>query len=122
MRQLITSMFTAVALGSAIVGTACSTQSVTERYANELSQVHPGISLSDFRLIMPKAIVAGQNLIGGNRIDAYEVSHEHMYDTSLGLTREEKLWFYFMDEKLVKWGPPGAWPERADLVVETRSR
>ena len=99
-----------------------SSQSINEKYATELSTLQPGISLSEFREMLPKALPAGQNSIGGMRVDAYEVSHEHMYDTWYGLTREEKLWFFFYNQKLVKWGPPGSWPERADLIVETRVR
>lgn len=71
---------------------------------------------------MPSAVVAGQNSIGGLRVDAYEVTHSHMYDEWYGFTREERLWFFFQDQQLVKWGPPGSWPEAADLIVEYRDR
>lgn len=104
-----------------IVG-CTSTKSINQQYSKELSQLQIGESLERFREILPQAVVAGQNSIGGKSVDAYEIVHNHMYDQWYGFTREERLWFYFHDRTLVKWGPPGAWPDPADLVVEHRLR
>lgn len=116
-----TTMLFIIASLCAIAG-CTSTQPINKRYASELSQLEPGLSLIEFKSLLPQAVVAGQNSVAGNRIDAYEVSHRYMYDTWYGLTRDEKLWFYFHDESLVKWGPPGAWPKPADFIIEQRVR
>lgn len=95
----------------------CSTQSITQRHASQLAQLNPGMSLDEFRLIMPRAVPAGQAASGGQMIDAYEVEHTYMYDTWSGRTTHQRLWFYFVDKTLVKWGEPGDWPSENDVAI-----
>ena len=99
----------------------CGTQTIHQHYRTQLSKIAPGMELMEFNQTMPDAYVAGQNTVGGKRIDAYEVQHMHD-DYAHMQTINEKLWFYFSDGRLVKWGRPQDWPTPADLVVEVRNR
>ncbi len=120
-RYILLATVLALALVVAFIA-GCSTQPINKKYGSQLSQLKPGTSLSEFRQILPKAAVAGQNSVDGLRVDAYEITHNYMYDSWNGFTRTERLWFYFYNETLVKWGPPGSWPVKADLVIEQRKR
>ncbi len=121
--RVINNCFLTVLLLLAMVNTTgCGMyQSINSKYAAELSALEPGTTLTQYRRDFPDALPAGQNSVGGERIDAYQVSHRR-YDSNDSAWTTEKLWFYFHNERLVKWGPPGAWPEPADLIIETRSR
>jgi hypothetical protein len=100
----------------------CSTQRFTAQYKNELMQLEPGKStIDDFNRTFPQSTLAGQNMINGTRIDAFEVAHRQ-YDPWTGNSRDELMWFYFNNKRLVQWGPPGSWPAPADVIVETRKR
>lgn len=105
-----------------LIGGCASRKPIHQQYKNELAQLQPGTNLQEFQALLPDAYVAGQNSVEGLRIDAYEVRHEHVYNEWYGWTKEESLWFFFHDGKLVKWGPPGSWPDKADIVVEQRIR
>ena len=100
------------------VAACTSTQTINQKYSSQLAHLQIGDSLDKFRELFPKAVIAGQNSVGGKLVDAYEVVHKHMYDQLYGLSREERLWFSFHDNRLVKWGPPNRWPDPADLVED----
>ena len=99
------------------VALGCASAPIQKVYQKELSQLRPGMPLAEFQKAMPKAYVAGQNMVAGKRIDAYEVqaASDNYYNP-------QRLWFYFGDERLIKWGEPGAWPAEADVIVEWRNR
>ncbi len=52
--------------------------------------------------------LAGRTECEGGHIDAYELSKERTMAS--GQKRTEYLWFYFKDDALIRWGPPGDWP------------
>lgn len=96
--------------------------SVQEKYSSQLSKLEIGISLEDFRQVFPKAYVGGQN----EKTTAYELADVEKYVTQKDIDRQNliwgfgspkpqtakrTLWFYFYDDKLVKWGRPQDWPE-----------
>ncbi len=96
--------------------------SVQEKYSSQLSKLEIGISLEDFRQVFPKAYVGSQN----EKTTAYELVDVEKYVTQEDIDRQNvlwgfgspkpqtakrTLWFYFYDDKLVKWGRPQDWWE-----------
>ena len=60
-------------------------------------------------------------MVSGIRVDAYELSWRHTQHMA-GDRTTEILWFYFANNKLVKWGSPNDWPNPADFTIEWRNR
>jgi hypothetical protein len=100
---------------------------------DRLSQLKTGMSLDEFRRLMPEAYVGGQN----DATTAYEIELTQKYVTQEDLDRQnliwgvgsprarskkEALWFYFYKDQLVKWGRPQDWPDKPDFILETRVR
>lgn len=90
------------------------------------------MSLEDFRQLFPKAYVGGQY----KRTTAYELADIQYYVTQDDIdrqnymvgsgspkprTKKEILWFYFYDNKLVKWGRPQDWPTPSQITVAKQS-
>ena len=101
--------------------------------ADKLSQLNIGMSLEDFRRLMPEAYVGGQS----EATTAYEVAKNQKYVTQDDVDRQnfiwgagsprarsrrEVLWFYFYKNQLVKWGRPQDWPDKPDIILEKRIR
>lgn len=116
-RRLLTSIAVAVALAG-----CASYKTVTEENKATLARIAPGDPLEKFQREFPDATPAGQNVVGGERIDAYELRHTRTLKGTLFMTTDEALWFYFADQRLVKWGRPGDWPQAPDLIIERRNR
>ena len=111
-----------IALTIFITLAGCSNKNIYSVNREALQSFEPGsTTIHDFQLAMPKAVLAGQNAVGGLRIDAYAVEHRHYRMQDERYVNEE-LWFYFHDELLVKWGRPQDWPTEADITVEWRDR
>lgn len=96
---------------------AFDTRPIAQKYDDQLSKIEIGMPLDDFRKLLPKAYVAGQTTVSGNRIDAYELSWHHT-ERMMGDRVTERLWFYFANKKLLKWGSPGDWPSPAEVKVK----
>ena len=109
----------------ALLAPACAsawdTRPIQQKYARQLSQVEPGISLNDFSTILPRAYRRGQTSVEGKVVTAYELIWRHT-EHRLGDRVSERLWFYFYDNRLIKWGSPNDWPLPADFVIEHRVR
>lgn len=101
--------------------------------ADRLSQLKIGMSLEDFRRLIPEAYVGGQS----EATTAYEVSKSLKFVTQDDINRQnlwwgagsprarskrEVLWFYFYRDQLVKWGRPQDWPDKPDIILEKRIR
>jgi len=99
---------------------------VQEEKKDLFEKVKIGMSLTEFRDIMPEAYVAGQC----GRLTAYELTHAQKYVTKGDIqwqnfwwgvgspkarTHQQKLWFYFYEDKLLQWGKPDDWPDQADI-------
>lgn len=85
------------------------------------------MSLEDFRQLFPEAYVGGQY----ERTTAYELADIEHYVTQADINRQNVLWgygsprprmvkrflwFYFYDDKLVKWGKPQDWPTSSQII------
>lgn len=98
-----------------------SYSSINSAYAQQLDQITPGMTKSEVRQILPDLVARGQNISSGQNIEALELQHNYWAGVGGQLVRD-RLWFYFQNGKLVKWGQPNDWPQKADLVIENRIR
>jgi hypothetical protein len=95
--------------------------SIHQKYSEQLSRIDLGMGRDDFLAVLPGAYVRGQNTIGGMVVTAFELEWRHTEDR-LGSQIAERLWFYFHEDQLVKWGGPNDWPTPADFTIEHRIR
>jgi len=132
----ITYIFTGCATapkGAIVVEDPSEVPSVQEKFRERLSSVKIGMTLDEFKKLFPEAYVGGQN----KEVTAYEIKDVQKYITEEDLkhhnamwgfgspksrTATRYLWFYFYDDKLVKWGRPQDWPKEADFIIEKRYR
>lgn len=91
-------------------------------YARELRNVCVGMSEAEFAAVMPDAYPAAQATHNGHAINAQEVTASCWQTNRPCSAPEQKLWFYFVDGRLNKWGRPGDWPAPPDVIVEERRR
>jgi hypothetical protein len=92
-----------------------------------LEKIKIGMSLSEFRQLVPEAYLTAQR----NEISAYELAYEQKYvskgdmalqNLDLGLYRaaektyKQVLWFYFYQDRLVKQGYPETWPSESEIT------
>jgi len=94
---------------------------INQKYARQLDQVEIGMSKTEVRKLLPDLHARGQTDLDGEVIEALELQHNHWSGVG-GQLVEERLWFYFHDGQLVKWGQPQDWPQKPDLIVEKRIR
>lgn len=99
---------------------AFDTRPIAQKYSKQLQLLSPGISLNTFSKVMPNTYLKGQNVVDGLRIDAYELTWRHA-EHMMGHRVTERLWFYFHNNQLVRWGEPGDWPARGDIPVWGRN-
>lgn len=94
---------------------------INSQYSQQLDNIHIGMSKAEVRQLIPNLAVRGQTTIGGQVVEALELQHNHWTGVG-GRSVNERLWFYFINEKLVKWGQPNDWPQKPDVIVEKRYR
>jgi hypothetical protein len=108
--------------------TGCSNQMysmsyspINVMYAAELSNVSLGMRKEQLISSLPTLVPRGQNLVGSQQIEALELQHNYWSGVG-GQLIYDRLWFYFVDEALVRWGQPNDWPTDPDLIIENRQR
>lgn len=119
--------------GASVVDDPNDLPTLQAQLADRLSQLKIGMTLEEFRKILPDAYVGGQS----GTTTAYELARNSKYVTKGDMFRQnlvvgwgspkatarhEVLWFYFYQDRLVQWGKPEAWPKQPDLIIENRSR
>lgn len=119
--------------GATIVDDPSDLPSIQAKYANRLGEMDIGMRLEEFQRLFPEAYVGGQN----RHTTAYEIVDIQKYVTQEDIDRQnlvwgagspnprsnkQVLWFYFYQDRLVRWGRPQDWPERPDLIIEERDR
>ena len=121
MRSLIlfTSALVAITMLSSCATLCPGYTGIGQTYARQLDQVQIGMSKAEVRKILPGLHVRGQTSVEGETVEALELQHNHYADLA-GPLVEERLWFYFHNDQLVKWGQPQDWPQKPDLIVEKR--
>lgn len=88
---------------------------ISTRYSAQLARLGPGTTIEEFKSLFPQAqfIERRSMLDKGREIDAYAVKLEERFryrGTSNGYVTRDEKWFYFEDNKLVKWGEPRMFP------------
>ena len=94
---------------------------INQKYARQLDRVEIGMTKAEVRKILPGLHVRGQTSVEGEVVEALELQHDYWAGVG-GQLVHDRLWFYFHDDLLVKWGQPQDWPQKADLIVEKRVR
>jgi hypothetical protein len=115
-----------LALTASLMVSSCANQmysfsysGINQKYARQLDHVELGMSKAEVRKLLPDLHARGQTSVEGEVIEAWELQHNH-WDGVGGPLVEERLWFYFHNDQLVKWGQPQDWPQKPDLIVEKR--
>lgn len=94
---------------------------INEAYADELDKINLGMSMKEVKKILPDIRKRGQTYVAGEIVEGLELQHNYWSGIG-GYSVKDFLWFYFYQDKLVKWGKPNDWPEKADLIIEQRIR
>ncbi len=94
---------------------------INEAYAEELDRITLGMSKQEVKTVMPSLRMRGQTYVSGEVIEALELQHNYWSGVG-GYLIKDFLWFYFYQNRLVKWGKPNDWPEKADFIIEQRNR
>jgi hypothetical protein len=89
-------------------------------FAHQLRGLQPGMTLAEFHTHFPDAVLAARE----NGVEAYELRSTTTYITRSDIYRHEvlwgdgrpparthvdRLWFYFVDGLLSRWGRPDDW-------------
>lgn len=115
--------FILIALTSFLVSceSAFDTRPITRKYSSQLEQVSLGMTKQQLKTVLPKVNLRGQNIVDGKQVDAYELNWFHT-ERMQGDRVTERLWFYFCQDRLVRWGGPNDWPTTQELNVNIRYR
>lgn len=89
---------------------------ITKEYAQQLDQVALGMTKPQLRTLFPDMVTRGQTAVGGQQVEAMELSHNYWTGVG-GRLEQDQLWFYFYNGRLVKWGRPNDWPDPRELVI-----
>lgn len=96
--------------------------SISEEYSDKFSEIHIGMSVASLHKLFPYLYVGDRK----EDVIAYELVDYETYITKADMrsqnfwygmgtpkhrTAKRVLWFYFYDEKLVKWDEPHRWPD-----------
>lgn len=110
---------------------AGSIKPIQSVYADQLSRLSIGMSVEEFRKVLPEAYPGGmRGETTAYNLDLKQVllDRSRRVDANLGLYKpqhiidDQSLWFYFYANRLVQWGRPQDWPDRPDLIIEKRLR
>ncbi len=89
---------------------------ITKEYAQQLDQVSLGMTKPQLRNVFPTIVTRGQTLVDGKQVEAMELAHNYWAGVG-GRLQEDRLWFYFFEGRLVKWGHPNDWPAPQELII-----
>jgi hypothetical protein len=66
--------------------------------------------------------ITGWMTIGSKSAEGHSVEVIHVYKTLKAPDGEERVsyeyYLYFLDDRLVDWGPPGNWEQTAERLLE----
>lgn len=94
---------------------------ITTKYSTQLDEVSLGMNKKELKKILPNLSIGGQTYVKNEIIEALELQHNYWAGVG-GQLVNDQLWFYFYKGKLIKWGRPNDWPEKPDLIIETRRK
>jgi hypothetical protein len=79
-----------------------SSQTITAAYADALETMTPGTELAQFKKRLSAARHIDTQFTSGQRIDTYRLTHRYKPDELEA--QEQVLYFFFSDDKLIRWG------------------
>ncbi len=83
---------------------------IAARLYGNLCQLRPGQSIGEVSMMMGDlGKPVARSVAGGQWMEAFQIEADREYER--GLHRTEYLWLYFLDDNLVRWGPPFDWPD-----------
>jgi hypothetical protein len=104
---------------------------ITEIFSEQLGKIQPGLTLDQFRIILPEAKPRGFV----NSLQIFELNTKTIYRTN-STSRclwfgeagddcsdhvyKQSLWFAFQAGQLKTWGKPVDFQKAADVVIENR--
>ena len=109
----------------ATTAAGCWYSTTADLYGSQLEKVKPGMSKAEVRQIIPDAKPSGGNTVDGQTVEVLQLSHIHMkFLGGMDGVTEQRTWFYFHDDRLVKWGEPDRWPTTTELrlITSTEAR
>lgn len=87
---------------------------VRREHASQLARLSPDTTrLEEFREMFPSSQFVERRETPSGRVDAYSVRVEskcRYRKENYGYVGVDEQWFFFADDRLVKWGSPHAWP------------
>ena len=89
---------------------ACRTASprpIQVAYGEQLDQLRPGMSVEEFRRIVPRAREFQRTYSAIGTISVYRLTHRYRQDDFPPETQE--LYFRFVNDKLNRWGYSQTW-------------
>lgn len=113
--------------GAVVISDRSELNTIQLAQSELLEKIKIGMSLSEFRQLVPEAYVSGQN----NEITAYELAYEKKYVTRGDMERQrwifgfgsphartykQVIWFYFCQDRLVQWGKSNVWPQKPNII------
>jgi len=124
------SALSSIAVVAAFVGCTPAVSYPQEEYRTKMATIGTGISKGEFLKFFPKAEVRGAKSYPEGSVDVLEVV---VYRYHFGPTAEpewfsvpggqvKKIWFYFFKDSLVQYGQPNDWPDKPNLILETRHK
>jgi|688.fasta_scaffold207013_1 hypothetical protein len=94
---------------------------INAQYSQQLDNIRLGMTKAEVRQLIPNLVTRGQTTVGGQIIEALELQHNYWAGVG-GRLVNDRLWFYFQNDRLVKWGQPNDWPQNPDVIIEKRLR
>lgn len=93
-------------LAGAVLAACASRQPIQARYADQLERLREGMTVQEFRAILPRARLGQAVFSGGRRQDIYRL--EHRFRPGADLPSEEQTLYFFFDQgRLARWGTAG---------------
>jgi len=119
-----------IILVAALVGCTPAVSYPQEEYRTKMATIGSGISKEEFIKLFPKAEARGAKSYPEGNVDVLEVV---VYRYHFGPTAEpewfsvpggqvKKMWFYFFRNTLVQYGQPNDWPDKPNLILETKQK
>jgi len=99
-----------IGLTISVIFTSCANQvyslsysPINKQYAQQIDQISLGMSKEELKTILPELHVRGQTFVEGEIVEALELQHNYWAGVG-GALVHDRLWFYFYNGRLVKWG------------------
>jgi len=94
-------------LGAAVLAGCASRQSIQVAYGDQLEQLKPGMSVEEFRRLIPRAREFQRTFTAIGQISVWRLQHRYKQDDLPPTTQD--LYFRFVNGRLNRWGYSQTW-------------